>query len=1373
MRRMAVGCSRGVLSVVAASLACLAAPVSVSAAAWVKSVEYVEITLADTVTTSSTNLTKSQNTASCVPFASEMAAGTDDQYERSFTDLFFQTGPTRVTAQRDEGVGTVTLGVFVVEFDPAYVNVQPGTFAIGNASTASTSPINPVTLTKAALVFYHRQSSFLFYSDLTVAGWFSAANQLSWQRSSGNASINGHYYVFEAKNSEFSVQAVSFGIADAVSSNSAPITAVDLAKTFVIASHRAESGNNDNDDSQIGVFLSNATTLTAQRQWQSAPPPPNNTITDIRAFVVTVSDGVTVQRGTLSYAAVDLQQTAAITAVNTSASMVWNGSVMGPGTIESQAETSTFIDTAFQKLKLASATSVQGNRGENCAGACAGVGYFEVIDWATATAVTLTSFTAKGQDSAVELFWETASELNNLGFHLDRATSEEGPYERITPSPIPGLGSSPAGARYSYLDSGLTNGATYFYRLEDIETTGKTELHGPVAATPRPETAPESTTSSESGRVAYEDPDAVRLEAARPNADEMVLELRTGGFYAESQGDGSARLSVPGFTEVGAPGWPALPVRRSWVEGLAGRKVRVISVEARDVLFFAGLRPQAIDSPEVYATARGLVRATARRQKEGKGFLEAGLYPEKWARAVSIGYQGEDKKALLELAPLRWNRSTGELVLARRLLVRLKFTGRDTSELSLGGSRGRRPQRAAGSLVRRVGARLVVREKGLYRVSFEEVFGARRGGVEASALRLSHQGSGVRFHLEPQGGVFGPGSRLYFVSEGASLNPYGKEAMYELELDGEGWAMPELGSAPAGSAVTFYQESLLEEQNRYYQAGLLEAPDLWLWDVLLAPVNKSYAFEVRRLAPTTEPAKLDLWLQGTSDFEVDPDHHVRAYVNGQLLAEDFWNGKQSRRLEVDLPVGVLREGVNALAIENVGDTRATYSMVMLDKFAVTYPRLAIAQDGKLRGTWSESGTAEVAELGSTSYVLDVSEEPARWLMGMENSGAKLRFHAEAGRSYLVVSEEAVLRPAVEKALTSRLRNTRNRYDYLVVGPRSFIDAAQPLLELRRSQGLSVLAVPIDEVFAEFGYGESRPEAVRDFLSYAYHHWRTPSPRYVLLLGDATYDFKDYLGTGVQNQVPPLMIKTSYLWTASDPTYGAVNGDDPLPDLAIGRLPAATVDELRSMVEKILAYEASGPHLDGPVVLVADNPDGAGDFHADADALASSVLAGRNPRKIYLGQLDTETTRSEIVEAFDQGASLMSFLGHGGIQLWAHEDILDNARVASLAAQPRQPLLLTLNCLNGYFHFPYFNSLAEELLKTKGRGALAAFSPSGLSLNGPAQLYHRMVLLELVNPARLRLGDALLAAQAAYAETGAFPELLSIYHLLGDPALRLR
>jgi hypothetical protein len=210
-----------------------------------------------------------------------------------------------------------------------------------------------------------------------------------------------------------------------------------------------------------------------------------------------------------------------------------------------------------------------------------------------------------------------------------------------------------------------------------------------------------------------------------------------------------------------------------------------------------------------------------------------------------------------------------------------------------------------------------------------------------------------------------------------------------------------------------------------------------------------------------------------------------------------------------------------------------------------------------------------------------------------------------------------------------------------------------------------------------------------------------------------------------------------------------------------------------MVEKILAYEATGSLSRGPVVMVADNPDGAGDFEADADAIASSLLASRNPRKIYLGRLGTEATRAAIEESFDEGASLLSYVGHGGIQLWAQENVFDNSRVAALSPQSQQPFVLTLNCLNGYFHFPYFNSLAEELLKANAKGAIAAFSPTGLSLDEPAQLFHRALLQELLSGQHRRLGDAVLAAQSDYAASGQFPELLRSYHLLGDPAIKLR
>jgi len=124
-------------------------------------------------------------------------------------------------------------------------------------------------------------------------------------------------------------------------------------------------------------------------------------------------------------------------------------------------------------------------------------------------------------------------------------------------------------------------------------------------------------------------------------------------------------------------------------------------------------------------------------------------------------------------------------------------------------------------------------------------------------------------------------------------------------------------------------------------------------------------------------------------------------------------------------------------------------------------------------------------------------------------------------------------------------------------------------------------------------------------------------------------------------------------------------------------------------------------------------------------------------------------------------------------VWASENVWNSWDAASLQAQSRQPLLVTMNCLNGYFVAPSYESLSESLLKAEGRGAVASFSPSGLSLDGPAHQFHRALMRELTSGGHERLGDAVLAAQVSYAGSGLMPELLSVYHLLGDPGMRIK
>ena len=209
-----------------------------------------------------------------------------------------------------------------------------------------------------------------------------------------------------------------------------------------------------------------------------------------------------------------------------------------------------------------------------------------------------------------------------------------------------------------------------------------------------------------------------------------------------------------------------------------------------------------------------------------------------------------------------------------------------------------------------------------------------------------------------------------------------------------------------------------------------------------------------------------------------------------------------------------------------------------------------------------------------------------------------------------------------------------------------------------------------------------------------------------------------------------------------------------------------------LVEKLIAWEDSGQSLVGQAALVADNPDIAGDFEADVRDIAASYLSDRSPQLLLLNQLGSQT-RPRILDALNSGLSFLSYVGHGGAAVWASENVWNSWDAARLQAQSQQPLLVTMNCLNGYFVAPAFDSLAESLLKAEGRGAIASFSPSGLSLDGPAHQYHRALMAELTGGRHERLGDATLAAQKAYAQTGLMPELLSVYHLLGDPATRIR
>jgi hypothetical protein len=101
------------------------------------------------------------------------------------------------------------------------------------------------------------------------------------------------------------------------------------------------------------------------------------------------------------------------------------------------------------------------------------------------TIINISTFTATPKAGKVILNWSTASEIDNAGFNLYRAETEDGEYIKINDSLIPAQGSSTQGASYEFIDNDVKNRKTYYYKLEDIDLNGTSTMHGSVSATPR------------------------------------------------------------------------------------------------------------------------------------------------------------------------------------------------------------------------------------------------------------------------------------------------------------------------------------------------------------------------------------------------------------------------------------------------------------------------------------------------------------------------------------------------------------------------------------------------------------------------------------------------------------------------------------------------------------------------------------------------------------------------------------------------------------------------------------------------------------------------------------------------------------------------
>jgi len=673
--------------------------------------------------------------------------------------------------------------------------------------------------------------------------------------------------------------------------------------------------------------------------------------------------------------------------------------------------------------------------------------------------------------------------------------------------------------------------------------------------------------------------------------------------------------------------------------------------------------------------------------------------------------------------------------------------------------------------------KIFLSEPGLYRVSSRDLSNA---GLEVSAeqagqIKITHRGKPVSAWVEKDGREFA----IDFYGIGSD-SIYARESVYWFEVEASASNEVEIEMTaprtPEREDMQKFQSTepdaviaqLLLDQNILY-VPQVESGDHWLWLSLPAPNRTDLEFRLSDVAPGQAGLRLSLWAGTMAPGE--PDHHIKLSINGAPVADAYLDGMGARVVDAEFSTEILRDGSNQLTIEAPGDTGVAADVVHLNSVELVFPRHPVALQEVLEFI-SSGGTIKFQGFRKSYSVYDITD-PLQVSRVSESVEPDTPFTGISGKRYLAVGEAGIKSPdRLSLANTSPdLRAPGSGADYVGVGPAPLLQPLAPLMKLRSEQGLKTSLADVQAVYDQFTFGYPEPEAIQKFMRYAMENW-VPPPKFLLLVGDASYDPRGYQTPPEANQLPTFLIQTEYGGeTASDVGFVQLN-DDPWPDLAIGRMPARSVEQVSELVAKTLKYEASmtSRTLEQSIVAIADGQDPS--FRDDAQAFLDLFPASYE-RELYAPDAGVVGANQEIKKILEAGNRVVAYFGHGSVNMWGKDKLFTAVDVGQLSESERFPVVINMTCLTGLYTHPKLESLAEALLWKKEGGAVAVLAPSSLTLPIDQSFLSRALVDAMLADPQARLGEIHLRARRQVpAVTSGSLDVMRTFMLFGDPALRM-
>lgn len=548
---------------------------------------------------------------------------------------------------------------------------------------------------------------------------------------------------------------------------------------------------------------------------------------------------------------------------------------------------------------------------------------------------------------------------------------------------------------------------------------------------------------------------------------------------------------------------------------------------------------------------------------------------------------------------------------------------------------------------------------------------------------------------------------------------------------------------------------------------------------------------------------------------------LQTNVAARSTVESTFNFYQDDQLLIEAPVSKIIVGTTVYAWTSTPDTIGFYPDGDEVRLRVEYNKPATTSIGWMNYialnarrylnftapfmsfrdhlSVADSAVAEFKLSGSNEnlQVWDVTDifNIHNMLGDFGNNAFRFRAPAEEVREYIAFDGSGFLDPVFVEKVPNQNLHGLDPVEYIIVSHPDFMEQSQRMLSLHKQlDGMSGIIIQPQEIYNEFSSGNQDPAAIRDFIRMLYDKGEQNKPMYLLLMGDASYDYLDRL-TDNTNFVPTYQsiegLKLGYSFVTDDffgmldPEEG-VNAYGKSLEIGIGRFPVHTVEQADQMVDKVEAYMTMKPNVLGNwrnrLYFVADDEDQNTHF-TQAEKLQHVVDTGYrvyNRYKIYMDAFPQVTTPSgstypDVNEAIDHmmdaGSLIVNYTGHGGEGGWAHEGVLNIQMINAWDNWNRLPLFITATCEFSRFDDPSLISAGEQVFLNPRGGGIGLLTTTRLAWSDPNFRLNRAVykyMFRQNDGEYYKIGDIVRFSKTDQNNGSNIKNFV----LLGDPAMRL-